>query len=35
MYEPVQNGFQDQSRKISIFGEKEKKTRFWLTHKGR
>ena len=25
MYEPVQNGFQDQSRKISIFGEKEKK----------
>ena len=25
MYEPVQNGFQDQSRKISIFGEKSKK----------
>ena len=25
MYEPVQNGFQDQSRKICIFREKSKK----------
>ena len=35
MYEPIQNGFQDQSRKISMFREKSKKTRFWLTQKGR
>ena len=28
MYEPVQNGFQDQSRKISIFREKSKKQVF-------
>ena len=25
MYEPIQNGFQDQSRKISMFREKSKK----------
>ena len=33
IYEPVQNGFQDQSRKISIFREKAKKNNFLVNSK--
>ena len=33
IYEPVQNGFQDQSPKISIFREKAKKNNFLVNSK--